>query len=79
LSQKRPEAQVARNLKSTGVAKGTSLWETIRVSEKRTKADKAERQADQLEKKASRRPAQTRKKKPTREDFSHAALGRSGS
>jgi len=43
------------------------LWETIRVSEKRTKADKAQRQADQLEKKASRRPAQTRKKKPTRE------------
>ena len=55
------------------------LWETIRVSEKRTKADKAQRQADQLEKKESRRPAQTRKKKPTREDFSQAALGRSGS
>jgi hypothetical protein len=43
------------------------LWETIRVSEKRTKVDKAQRQADQLEKKASRRPAQTRKKKPTHE------------
>ncbi len=55
------------------------LWETIRVSEKPTKADKAQRQADQLEKKESRRPAQTRKKKPTREDFSQAALGRSGS
>jgi hypothetical protein len=53
------------------------LWETIRVSEKRTKADKAQRQADQLEKKASRRPAP--KKKPTREDFSQAALRRSGS
>jgi len=47
------------------------------VSEKRTKTDKAQRQADQLEKKASRRPAQTRKKKPTREDFSQPALGRS--
>ena len=34
------------------------------MSEKRTKADKAQRQTDQLEKKASRRPAQTRKKKP---------------
>jgi len=43
------------------------LRETIRVSEKRTKADKAQRQADQLEKKTSRRPAQTRKKKLTRE------------
>ncbi len=31
------------------------MWETIRVSEKRTKADKAQRQADQLEKKTSRR------------------------
>src|SRR6266487_4436417 len=31
------------------------------MSEKRTKADKAQRQADQLEKKASRRPAQTQK------------------
>jgi hypothetical protein len=50
------------------------------VSEKRTKADKAQRQADRLENKESRRPdAQTRKKKPTREDFSQAALGRSGS
>jgi len=37
------------------------LWETVRMSEKRTKADKAQRQAGQLEKKASRRPAQTRK------------------
>jgi hypothetical protein len=49
------------------------LWETIHVSEKRTKADKAQRQADQLEKKASRRPARTFKKKPTREDFSQAS------
>ena len=55
------------------------LWETVRMSEKRTKTDKAQRQADRLEKKASRRPAQTRKKKPTREDFSQAALGRTGS
>jgi hypothetical protein len=66
-------------LKSTGLANRSRLWETIRMSEKRTKADKAQRQADRLENKESRRPAQTRKKKPTREDFSHAALGRSGS
>ena len=43
------------------VANCSRLWETVRMSEKRTKADKAQRQADQLEKKASRRPAQTRK------------------
>jgi len=49
------------------------------MSEKRTKADKAQRQADRLENKESRRPAQTRKKKPTREDSGQAALGRSGS
>jgi len=38
------------------------------MSEKRTKADKEQRQADQLEKKASRSPAQTRKKGPAREE-----------
>jgi hypothetical protein len=44
------------------------------MSEKRTKFDKAQRQADQLEKKASRRPAQNRRKKAVREDFSQAAV-----
>jgi hypothetical protein len=43
------------------------------MSEKRTKFDKAQRQADQLEKKASRRPAQNRKNKAVGEDFSQAA------
>ena len=43
------------------------------MSEKRTKSDKAQRQADQLEKKASRRPAQNQKKKTTREDVNQAA------
>ena len=42
------------------------------MSEKRTKADKAQRQADQLEKKA-RHPAPKKKKKAPREDFSQAA------
>lgn len=37
-------------------------WETVGMSEKRTKVDKAQRQADQLEKKLARRPAQTRNK-----------------
>jgi hypothetical protein len=49
------------------------------MSEKRTKADKAQRQEDRLENKESRRPAQTPKKKLTREDFSQTALRRSGS
>jgi len=43
------------------------------MSEKRTRADKAQREADQLEKKASHRPPQNRGKKP-REDFSQAAV-----
>jgi hypothetical protein len=42
------------------------------MSEKRTKTDKAQRQADQLEKKA-RHPAAKKKKVP-REDFSQAAV-----
>jgi hypothetical protein len=41
------------------------------MAEKRTKSDKAQRQADQLEKKA-RHPAAKKKKAP-REDFSQAA------
>jgi hypothetical protein len=43
------------------------------MSEKRTKADKAQRQADQLEKKLSHRPPQNQSKK-AREDFSQAAV-----
>jgi hypothetical protein len=42
------------------------------MAEKRTKADKAQRQADRLEKKARQPHAQRPKKKP-REDFSQAA------
>jgi len=43
------------------------------MSEKRTKADKAQREADKLEKKSSHRPAQNPGKK-AREDFSQAAV-----
>jgi len=43
------------------------------MSKKRTKADKSQRQADQLETKVARRPAQAPKKRPPREDFSQAA------
>jgi len=49
------------------------MWETVCMSEKRTKTDKAQREADQLEKKASHRPPQNQGKKP-REDFSQAAV-----
>jgi hypothetical protein len=38
------------------VAKSSVLWETVGMSKKRTKGDTAQRQADQLEKKFSRRP-----------------------
>ena len=58
-------------MKSTGVAIGSGLWETVSMSEKRTKADKAQRQADRIEKKA-RHPAAKKKKVP-REDFGQAA------
>jgi hypothetical protein len=47
---------------------GSDLWETEGMSEKRTKADKEQRQADQLEKKA--RHPHAKKKKTPREDFS---------
>ncbi len=43
------------------------------MSEKRTKTDKAQRESDQLEKKASRRPPQNQGKKP-REDMDEAAV-----
>lgn len=43
------------------------------MAEKRTKADKAQREADHLEEKSERRPAQTKKKKRPKEDFSQAA------
>jgi len=52
---------------------GPSEWETIGMATKRTKADKAQRQADQLEKKSERRPEQGTSKKKVREEFSRAA------
>jgi hypothetical protein len=45
------------------------------MSEKRTKADKAQRQADQLEKKTFRRPAKNQKKKTPREDMNKTVRG----
>jgi len=43
------------------------------MAKKRTKADKAQRQANQLEKRAAIRPEQTAKKPKPRENFSDAA------
>jgi len=43
------------------------------MSEKRTKADKAQREAELLDKKSSHRPPQNQGKKP-REDFNQAAV-----
>jgi hypothetical protein len=44
------------------------------MAKKRTKAEKAERQANQLEKRADTHPEQTPKKLKPTEDFSHAAV-----
>jgi len=49
------------------------MWETVCMSEKRTKADKALREADLLDKKSSHRPPQNQGKEP-REDFNQAAV-----
>ena len=49
------------------------MWEAVSMAKKRAKADKAQRQADELESKLERRPAQVPKKKTTPEDFSEAA------
>jgi hypothetical protein len=43
------------------------------MSEKRTKSDKALRQADRVEKRTEARPEQTPKKRKPREGFSQAA------
>jgi hypothetical protein len=45
------------------------------MSEKRTKADKGQREADQLEKKSSHRPPQNQGKK-AREDLAKPLCGR---
>jgi len=55
------------------IVSSVRLWDTICMSEKRTKAEKAQREADQLEKKSSHRPPQNQGKK-AREDFSQASV-----
>ncbi len=60
------------SLKSTGLASESGLWETVAMAKKRTKADKALRQANQVEKRTEARPEQTPKKRKP-EVFSQAA------
>ena len=43
------------------------------MGNKRTKADKAQRQADQLDKKSARRPEQAASQRKVRKDSSRAA------
>ncbi len=43
------------------------------MAEKRTKADKEQRQANQLDKKSERRPERGTTKRKVRKDFSRAA------
>ena len=50
------------SLKSKVLAEFLPLWEAVRMATKRTKADKAQRQADELESKLERRPVQVPKK-----------------
>ena len=52
-----------RSLASTGLALESGLWETVGMATKRTKSDKAQRRADQLDRKA-RHPGAKRKKTP---------------
>ena len=54
-------------------ANSDSLAHNVCMSEKRTKADKAQREADLLDKKSSHRPPQNQGKKP-REDFNQTAV-----
>jgi hypothetical protein len=43
------------------------------MAKKRTKADKLQRQTEQIERKANRRPDEVEKKETTREDVNQAA------
>ena len=55
------------------VAKPSGLCETVSMSEKRTKADKAERQADRLEEKTARRPPQLSNRRQPGSDLGQEA------
>jgi hypothetical protein len=55
------------------LALASSLCQAVGMAKKRTKADRLQRQTEQLEKKADRHPDEIEKKKTTREDVNQAA------
>lgn len=52
---------------------GVRIVSSLDMAKKRTKADRLQRQTEQLEKKADRHPDEIEKKKTTREDVNQAA------
>jgi prefoldin subunit 5 len=59
------------NLSPLALASG--LRQAVGIEKKRTKADRLQRQTEQLEKRLDRRPDEIEKKKTTREDLNQAA------
>ena len=51
----------------------SGLCQAVDMAKKRTKADRLQRQAEQLQKRVDRRPDEIDQKKPTREDSNQAA------
>jgi hypothetical protein len=56
-----------------GLGISPSRWKNVTMATKRTKADKAQRQADQLDKKSERRLQQETSKRKVRKDSGRAA------
>jgi hypothetical protein len=65
--------RVVIGIPETALAGFAPLWQAVGMAKKRTKADKAQRQSNQLEKRADTRPEQTPKKPQASEDFSQVA------
>ncbi len=55
------------------LALASGLCQAVSMAKKRTKADRLQRQTEQLEKKADRHPDEIEKKKTTREDVNQSA------
>jgi len=55
------------------LALASDLCQAVGMAKKRTKADRLQRQTEQLEKRVDRHPAEIEKKKTTREDVNQAA------
>jgi hypothetical protein len=68
-----PEALVSGSSAVSNLALASGLCQALGMAKKRTKADRLERQTEQLGKRADRRPDKIEKKKTTREDANQAA------